>query len=163
MIALGLELFLFMMVLQQTYGGFYKTILMRGATASSYILPRILCDFFMCLLFFEALWATNAIYGLDTTGWQAIGLLWCVAQSLYIATFNIVAQNRPGLIFIKVIIMVLTLMLCNFSGSFTGEYTKTASGQNITRVICWIGMASPTVQLVYGILFIQYRNVVYVL
>ena len=69
LLALFLEMYLFIMLYKQFSSGYYQTILMRGATISSYILPRILCDFIMCLLFFESLWLTNAIYGLNTDGW----------------------------------------------------------------------------------------------
>ena len=79
---------------------------MRGATMTSYVVPRILCDFICCLLFFEALWFTNAIYGLNTQGWQLLGLSWAAAQSFYQATINTAAINSKAGIVIKAIAMV---------------------------------------------------------
>ena len=69
--------------MNQLKNGFYSTILMRGATIGSFVLPRIVTDFIMNLLFFESIWVSNVIFGLQTDGWQEIGLLWCVAQALY--------------------------------------------------------------------------------
>ena len=54
-------------------------------------------------------------------------------------------------------------MLCSFVGAFTDDYTKKADGSNAANFVCWIAIFSPTVQLLFGILFIQYRNIVYVL
>ena len=79
MIGFFLESFLFSIVIHQLENGFYSTVLMRGGTISSFVLPRIVIDFIMNLFFFESLWFSNVIFGFHTDGWQKIGLLWCIA------------------------------------------------------------------------------------
>ena len=54
-------------------------------------------------------------------------------------------------------------MLLNFASNIVTNYTKNADGQATARLVCWIACFSPSVQLLYGIYFIQYRYVVYVL
>lgn len=70
MLAVFLEMYLFITFISQLYNGFFSTILMRGATIGSIVLPRIVTDFIMNFLFFESLWISNVIFGLRTDGWQ---------------------------------------------------------------------------------------------
>ena len=53
--------------------------------------------------------------------------------------------------------------MCSFVGVFTKDYNLKEESQKVAQSICWICCFSPTVQLLYGILFIQYRYIVYVL
>ena len=50
--------------------------------------------------------------------------------------------------------MIVSLFLLNFSGAFASNYIEASDGQALSRTICFIGVFSPTVQLLYGILFI---------
>ena len=59
--------------------GFYRTILMRGASRSSFILPRMLVDLFVNLIIFEVIVVVQVIFGIDTEGWQALGFLWLIS------------------------------------------------------------------------------------
>ena len=70
MLAIFLEMYLFITFIQQLFNGFFNTILMRGASISSIVIPRIVTDLIMNLLFFESLWLSNVIFGLRTDGWQ---------------------------------------------------------------------------------------------
>ena len=75
----AVELLLFILFYKVYMENYYQTVLMRGATRGTFILPRLVCDLAVCFVFFESLGFSNAIYGIDTTGWQQLGLLWCVA------------------------------------------------------------------------------------
>ena len=59
--------------------------------------------------------------------------------------------------------MTASLLILNFTNFLTMDYIKSADGQDFPRLICWIYCFSPTIQLLFGIFFIQYRYVVYVL
>ena len=66
-------------VLNQIKGGFYSTSVMRGATKSSFVIARIMIYIATWFVFFESFWLASIIIGIDTTGWQALGLVFCVA------------------------------------------------------------------------------------
>ena len=74
-----LEIWLTLTVLFQLTNGSYQTALMRGATRASYVVSRMICNLAIWVVFFEGFWLVNMLIGLDTTGWQIIGLTWCVA------------------------------------------------------------------------------------
>lgn len=64
-----IELFCIILALTKFGNGFYNTSLMKGSTPSSYVLSTLLPDFVINLFFFEALWLSNVIFGIDTSGW----------------------------------------------------------------------------------------------
>lgn len=88
MMAFFIDIYLVSDNLLQAFNGYYTMILMRGATHSAIVLPRILIEFAIYFVFFEILAVLNMIYGVDTSGWQLLGFVWCLAQTAYSTLFN---------------------------------------------------------------------------
>ena len=88
-IAFYLEMIIFTLIDIDYTQGFYRSILMRGATRSSFILPRMFVDFLINLFIFEVIVVVQVIFGIDTQGWQTLGFLWCIIQAIWVALWNI--------------------------------------------------------------------------
>ena len=131
---------------------------MRGATPATFVFATIVPDLAMNLLFFEIVWLVNIIYGADITGWQELGLLWCVAQTFLQAAFNI-GFNLKGRPVLRFVILIAQMFLLTFSGNVFSKYLK--GGESVPRLLCLIFLFSPSVQLLYGLIFTQYRYQLY--
>ena len=123
----------------------------------------MLFDWLVFVIFFEMLWLTNVIFGLETTGWQTIGLLWTVANTLYVTLLNILVSNNPKFMGLKVAFLIQTIILTSFVGSFAGKFTEEADGEKTIQIMCYVALPIPAIQLFYGIILIQYRYAVFVL
>ena len=72
-----LEMIFFFLIDVDYTQGFYRSILMRGATRSSFILTRMIVDFLINLFIFEVIVVVQVMFGIDTEGWQTLGFLFC--------------------------------------------------------------------------------------
>ena len=114
---------MFMLLMFGAYeSGFVRTIYMRGATRASFILPRIILDAFVHLLIFEVITLCNAVYGINTEGWQLMGLIFCFAQAFQLAMFNILVDVHKRYVIIKIVTSVVAMLCCTLIGAFMANY-----------------------------------------
>ena len=69
MISFYLELFIFIKFITMILGGWFSTLVMRGATSKTFVLSLMLCDFVLFLIFGQGYFIANVIYGVDPVGW----------------------------------------------------------------------------------------------
>ena len=55
----AVELLLFILFYKVYMENYYQTVLMRGATRGTFILPRLVCDLAVCFVFFHWLGRTS--------------------------------------------------------------------------------------------------------
>ena len=101
---------------------------MRGATRDSFIVTRAACDLVANLIFFELFWLSNVIFGVNTTGWQSLGLLWVVSQTLYLAMFNVLMKAKNFFIILRFIFLFAQMLILSFAGSFLNNYIEKEDG-----------------------------------
>ena len=101
---------------------------MRGATRDSFIVTRAACDLVAHFVFFELFWLSNVIFGVNTTGWQSLGLLWVVSQTLFLAMFNIIIKVNNAFVALRFIFLFAQMLILSFAGSFLNNYIETEDG-----------------------------------
>ena len=134
---------------------------MRGATLGPYIVARLLLDMATLYALFQILFVSSLIYGMDTTGWQTLGVLFAISTSLYYAAFNVLMYYYKFATVLRFIFLAVQSFLIWFSGLFVANYLE-EGGQSGARMACRLGGFSPPVQLLYGLFFTQYRYPVFV-
>ena len=95
-------------VLANTSSGFYRTAMMRGGTPATFAAAAMVNDFVIFWLFFQVFWFTNMVLGLPTVGWQLLGFLFAIAQSLYVGVGNLACLQKGRCAILRFI------LVCNF-------------------------------------------------
>lgn len=81
------ELALLVMMVFVKTSGFFDSLIMRGGTRATFVLSRMVWYLVISLFFMEYFWFSNWVYSMDTEGWQLLGVLYALANSVYLAFF----------------------------------------------------------------------------
>ena len=81
------ELALLVIMVFVKASGFFDSMIMKGGTRATFVLSRMVWYFLISLIFMEYFWFSNWVYSMDTEGWQLLGLLYAIANSVYLAFF----------------------------------------------------------------------------
>ena len=152
------ELFLLVVMVFVKVSGFIDNLIMKGGTRATFTFSRAVWYFAISLFYMEFFWFSNWIYGVDTTGWQLLGLLYAVAFSVYLAFFASVVIVNPAYSVIHVIFLILQMFLFSFSSAFASNVDK-EPGLGKMHILSYILCFSPPSQYLIGCFLTQFRYI----
>ena len=80
---------------------------MKGGTRGYFVNTRMVIYFLIYYIIFQIIWFSNFVYGVDTSGWQALGLFFAIAQATFVAAFEAMIMVKKKAFKVRVAFMVI--------------------------------------------------------
>ena len=103
-------------------------IMLRGATNTAYVISRMIIDFISFVVFTQIFFAMNTAFGVDTSGWQTLGILFCVAATFQHGFFNALSMAKFSFsLVLRILFFAAAYLMMSFVGAFTSSYLTSAT------------------------------------
>ena len=124
-----IEMATIMATITHIFSDYHGMIMVRGATNCAYVVSRMMIDFLSYFVFLQIFFVMNTLFQVDTSGWQSLGILFCVAACFQQAAFNALSMGQMKCATcLRVALFAVAFLLLSFVGAFIASYLSSASG-----------------------------------